>query len=398
MKKLWQQYVTCGGAFQPESRHYRRAYLINAMLLAAMANFSFFTLMNLLVFDLLATGLMNLFAFIGALASVFYLRKTRNVKAGGFFTTIIIGIALVSYLYIEQHYQYSLLWLATFPPFAYFLNGTKRGSVAIFLVFLPVYLLLVSGLDRWEPAPFSIISLSNVIVASLALTALVFFYEKSRHDAVVKLRDSKEREATEKERNRLLREMHDGLGAQLTTALYAARGEQASVTELADYLQQSLDDLRMMMDSLQTFDGDVATLLGQLRYRMERRLKTAGLDLVWRVADLPDFIGMTPQDALNLQRIVQESLVNVIKHAQATQVILSARMTADGQLQICITDNGQGMTEQPESCGRGLNNLHHRATELNARLTLGNNPDGKGCQVALLLPLRHLKDTMTEQT
>lgn len=398
MKKIWQNYVTCGGGFHPESRHYRRAYLINAMLLAALANFGLFVLLNFLVFDLLAPGLLNLFAFIGSLGAAVYFRRSRNIVRGGFYTTLIIGMALVSYLYIEQHYQYSLFWLATFPPFAYFLNGLKRGSYAVLLVFLPVFLLLLTGLERWEPAPYTIVSLSNIVIASLALTALVYFYEKSRHEAVAKLRHSKEREAIEKERNRLLREMHDGLGAQLTTALYAAKGDHASVTELADYLQLALDDLRMMMDSLQTFDGDVATLLGQLRYRMERRLQSAGLELVWRVDDLPDFPGMTPQDALNLQRIVQEALVNVIKHAAATQVELNARMKNLATLSICISDNGQGLHEQADSCGRGLNNLHHRAAELKAELFLGNNPGGQGCRVTLQLPIRNLEQLTTEQT
>lgn len=398
MKRIWQNYVTCGGGFHPESRHYRRAYLINAMLLAALANFGLFTLLNLLVFDLLAPGLLNLFALIGSLSVAVYFRHSRNIAKGGFYTTVIIGFALISYLYIEQHYQYSLFWLATFPPFAYFLNGLKRGSYAIALVFLPVYWLLLTGLDRWEPAPYNLVSLSNIVVASFALTLLVYFYEKSRHEAVAKLRHSKAREAIEKERNRLLREMHDGLGAQLTTALYAAKGERASINELAEYLQQALDDLRMMMDSLQTFDGDVATLLGQLRYRMERRLQNAGLELIWRVDDLPDFPGMTPQDALNLQRIVQEALVNVIKHAAATRVELSARMQNLNTLRICISDNGRGLNEQPESSGRGLNNLHHRATELNAELSLGNNPSNQGCRVTLLLPIRHLEPLKTEPT
>ncbi|SFX04673.1 sensor histidine kinase [Marinospirillum alkaliphilum] len=384
----WQRFVSCNGIFTPEHRDYRRAYLINAMLLASLCNFGTFVLLNFLVFDLLAPGLLNLVAFIGAAFTLLYFQRSRNIIRGGFYTTLIIGLALVAYLYIEQHYQYSLFWLATFPPFAYFLNGLKRGSWSILLVFLPVYLLMLTGLDRWEAAPWTIVSLANVVIASFALTALVFFYEKSRHQASSQLQRSKEREATARERNRLLREMHDGLGAQLTSALYAARSQQVSVEEMADYLQLALEDLRMMMDSLQTFDGDVATLLGQLRYRMERRLQAAGLKLVWKVDDLPDLPEMTPQNALNLQRIVQESLINVIKHAQASEVELVARLKDRQTLQISITDNGCGFNLQDDASGRGLSNLHHRATELQAELSIRTATTGKGTRVLLTIPVR----------
>lgn len=386
--KTWQRYVSCNGVFSINHREYRRAYLINAMLLAAMIEFGMFTLLNFLVFDLPAPGWLNLVAFCGTILVGVYFRRTRNVVRGGFATTLMMGLALVSYLYIEQHYQYSLIWLAAFPPFAYFLNGTARGTLSIALVFSSVYLMMFYGLYQWEPAPFTIVSMANVVVATLALSGLVFFYEKSRHQATTQLQRSKAREAIARERNRLLREMHDGLGAQLTSALYAARSEQVSVKELADWLQLSLEDLRMMMDSMQSFDGDVATLLGQLRYRMERRLQSAGLQLIWKVDDLPDFPDMTPQDALNLQRIVQEALVNVIKHSGATEVELVARIQSYDCLLISITDNGCGLDPQVETSGRGLNNLHHRAAELKAELDMATRLDGSGCRIELRMPIK----------
>jgi len=384
---FWNNVTSCGGGFFPGGPHYRRAFLINVMLLAAMGVFGLFTLLNLLVFKTPDVALVDLVAFISSFIAMIYFRYSRDVIKSGFITTLIVGLALLSFLFLTQHYEYSLFWLATFPPFAYFLNGSKRGTLAVILLFLPVFIALIVNLGVWEPAPFDQVSIYNISIAFIALVILVYFYERSRHQAHLKLQYIKEREATEKERNRLLREMHDGLGAQLTTALYAARNNQASVEEIADYLQLALEDLRIMMDSMQAFDGNVATLLGQLRYRLERRIQQAGLALTWQVDDLPGFPNMTPQDALNLQRIVQETLVNTIKHARASKVSLVACMTAPDCLKIQIKDDGCGFDEQSaEVTGRGLSNLHYRAVELNARLSINTQP-GQGCSIELLIPV-----------
>ena len=388
-RAVWQNFVSCKGGFSTTHRQYRRAYLINVMLLAAMSIFVLFTLLNITYFHLFHVAIIDFVAFLGALAVLIWFRRSRKVVAAGLITTAIISIALVAYLAMERHHDYSFYWLATFPPFAYFLNGLRRGTWIILLVYLPVFTLLILGVGEWGAADYTSGSAANIIAASSALAALVYFYEKSRSQAVRQLRQIQQKEAIEKERSRLMREMHDGLGSQLTTALYMARNNQTSVQELSGCLEQALDDLRLMMDSLQTFDGDVATLLGQLRYRMERRLNAAGLELIWKVDDLPDFPEMSPQEALNLQRIVQEGLTNVIKHAQASQVEVSARMQDSEHLKISITDNGCGFDPQASCDGRGLDNLFHRASELDGELTINSQPEGAGCQLELTLNLRN---------
>lgn len=114
---------------------------------------------------------------------------------------------------------------------------------------------------------------------------------------------------------------------------------------------------------------------------------TDDLGLEWKVDDLPDFPNMTPQDALNLQRIVQETLVNAVKHAKASKVSLIARMKAPNCLKIQVKDNGCGFDDQQDGfTGRGLSNLHYRAVELNASLTI-NTQLGRGCCVELQVPI-----------
>ena len=100
-------------------------------------------------------------------------------------------------------------------------------------------------------------------------------------------------------------------------------------TELTGLLQESVDDLRAVIDSLAPMEGDLATLLATLRFRLTRRLEVAGLRVDWEMGDLPAVPWLGPPQALQVMRIVQESLTNVLKHSAATQIDMSTRLEGD---------------------------------------------------------------------
>jgi len=65
-REVWQNYVSCNGGFSSNHREYRRAYLINVMLLAAMSIFILFTLLNITYFHLFHVAIIDFLAFVGA--------------------------------------------------------------------------------------------------------------------------------------------------------------------------------------------------------------------------------------------------------------------------------------------------------------------------------------------
>ncbi|WP_114417795.1 sensor histidine kinase [Marinospirillum perlucidum] len=225
---------------------------------------------------------------------------------------------------------------------------------------------------------------------ALAVAGKIFQERRAREVALEQLilaeKEQKQlQETSQQQREELLREMHDGLGSQLTTAVYSARNPVTKKEDLVAELQEALEDLRMMMDSLQSPGGNLATLLGQLRYRLGRRLQAAGLNLHWQVGDLPLEKDLTPRQALHLQRLVQEALANVIKHAQADEVRFEAHQTADRNIAIKICDNGQGFSLPPMTRGRGLDNMRYRAKALDGRLEISSSTLKKGGTCLLLL-------------
>lgn len=191
----------------------------------------------------------------------------------------------------------------------------------------------------------------------------------------------------ESERQRLMRDLHDGVGSQLVGLLHLVDQPEPSPKALREQVQLVMDETRMAVDALQPAHNDLVTLLANLRWRLQPRLHAAGITVVWDVEDLPAMPPLTPPTVQHLQRMLQEVFANVLKHAQANQVTVSARaLPGDVPLvQLAITDNGCGLppAEAGQPRGQGLNNLRARAAAIAADITIGAGPDG-GTRVALL--------------
>jgi signal transduction histidine kinase len=176
-------------------------------------------------------------------------------------------------------------------------------------------------------------------------------------------------------------EMHDGLGSQLIATLDLAEQGGAPKSEIASELRECLDSLRLAIDSLEPTDNDLLTVLGNLRYRLEGRLKRRGIALDWQVRDVPRLTSLTPQNVLHILRIVQEAFTNVLKHAQAKTITVQTGFTED-HVFLKVADDGNGFARDRE--GRGLINMRNRARELAANLEI--TPTPAGTIVSLYLP------------
>jgi signal transduction histidine kinase len=147
----------------------------------------------------------------------------------------------------------------------------------------------------------------------------------------------------------------------------------------------SVDDLRAVIDSLEPLDGDLTSVLATLRFRLGKRLELAGIGLEWGMQDLPALSWLGPSQALQLMRIVQEVLTNVLKHAHATHLQISAHCSGLF-IEVCITDNGCGFDAATTPTGRGLRHLAQRAASLDGSIVIESRP-GSGTMVRLLLPI-----------
>ena len=198
------------------------------------------------------------------------------------------------------------------------------------------------------------------------------------------LLESRRKEALAIERTRIMSEMHDGIGSQLTEALAMVRRMDPQTTQdqgvdgpVATVLRESIEDLQLIVDSLEPVDNDLLTVLGTLRYRLQERLGKGGVALNWNVVDLPALPMLTPHSVLSILRIVQEAFANCLKHAHATQISVTTGLCGEQGLnetaQIRIVDNGRGIV-QSHRAGRGLESMRRRAADLGGLLKITSCP------------------------
>ncbi|MCC5862628.1 MAG: hypothetical protein JJT93_12055 [Gammaproteobacteria bacterium] len=188
-----------------------------------------------------------------------------------------------------------------------------------------------------------------------------------------------------RERERLMRDMHDGIGGHLVSTLALLEQNGETRVAVAEAVQGALHDLRLMIDSLDPVEGDLNAVLAMFRDRIEPRLRAAGVTLRWRVADLPQLAELGPSAVLSILRILQETVTNTLKHAGAREIIIEAAAgLATGEIVIRISDDGRGFDVNAARGGRGLGNLVHRATALGGRLTIDSGPEGTA--IMLYLP------------
>lgn len=193
-----------------------------------------------------------------------------------------------------------------------------------------------------------------------------------------RLREAALRQTISDERQRLMQDMHDGLGSSLISAIRMADKGGMSDSKVSQVLKDCLDDLKLTIDSMEPVESDLLLLLATLRFRLEPRLEGTGTTLRWEVQELPTLAWLEPSSALNILRIVQESIANILRHTRATQIRVGTALEATG-VRMTIEDNGQGFDIEKAlriTTGRGLQNQRRRAQAVDGTVHWQSGPSG----------------------
>ncbi|MDR6773642.1 ATP-binding protein [Azospirillum sp. BE72] len=214
--------------------------------------------------------------------------------------------------------------------------------------------------------------------------------------------------ALESERLRLTRDLHDGLAGQLVSIVAQCELPQHDYRRIGAAARQALDDLRLVVASLDDVGNDLGMMLAQFYDRIGPQLQAQGMELDWQMAPLPDIEGLRSEHALTLFRILQEAVTNAVRHSGCRRVaiVMAPSPACDHEghpkgkgrfaVRIVVRDEGRGIpggipggirggiaAARP---GKGLNNMRTRAVSLGAELTLLSGPDGT--RVIIDLPFR----------
>ena len=184
------------------------------------------------------------------------------------------------------------------------------------------------------------------------------------------------------ERTRILRDMHDGVGSHISTAIRQLESGRASSVEILQTLRDSLDQLKLSIDALNLPPGDITALLANLRYRLQPRFIASDIELQWDVDLVPALERLDDKAMRHLQFMVFEALSNVLQHAHASVLRIELRATLTGGAQLRVVDNGCGF--DPERVARrGLGSLRERAAAIDARFQIASSPGNTVVEILL---------------
>ncbi len=196
-------------------------------------------------------------------------------------------------------------------------------------------------------------------------------------------------QAHDAERRRIMQDIHDGLGSQLMSMMLAARMGQAEPPKVAQGLQSVIDEMRLMVDSMDSVGESVEAALATFRARIKPQVIAAGLAFDWQQAEDLAFPAFGPRDTLQLFRILQEAVTNALKHSGATSMKVTVAAGPTERVAIAVADNGSGTAAA--GAGRGLGNMARRAEGIGAEFALESEP-GIGTIATLTLPAASLRE------
>ncbi|MFL5318007.1 MAG: sensor histidine kinase [Myxococcaceae bacterium] len=259
------------------------------------------------------------------------------------------------------------------------------------LLALPITTRLDLLLDRSVTAIELLTLLWYLALNFIIVYVIVYLNERetAAHREVVELQGDLKELAVVEERNRLAREIHDGLGASLSSLIIQSeylmqlaqepqlKGE---IQELKASAEESIEELRrslqMMREDFELGHG----LQDYLRTFKERSKLAIEFEESGFARKLP------PDAQLAVFRVVQEAVSNAVKHADAKLVKVRLQYVDDRML-LTVKDDGKGFETGKTPVGHyGLLNMRERANKIGAELIVDSKP-GSGTQISFSIPL-----------
>ena len=270
----------------------------------------------------------------------------------------------------------------------------KQGSALVYLIsgtpLFIVSLLTVlcnAGIvaTQWQPAyGFFEALIFEIVVLSIGLA---FDFKKFILDQ--KMREIEAVRQSQKEKERISRDLHDTVGGQLSYVLYSLEGVKETgaqkrneiVEDINHTLRHAIGNLRETIWAIHEENISIQDLSDRLKVYVRNLFRHREIDIDFR-ENISEDRHLQSAQALQMFRICQEILHNTFKHAHATNLVVN--ITSHQHINIQINDNGIGFFEDLVTEGMGLTNIKTRAQENGIRLTIQTAPS-QGTKYSLLV-------------
>ena len=209
-------------------------------------------------------------------------------------------------------------------------------------------------------------------------------------------------ETREQERNRIAQDLHDDIGATLSSIhVYSSVASKVATQDkekLTEALHQIKENTRQVMENMSDIIWAIkANQTGDLSF--ENKLKNYGYELLSPLNIRCSYlINKNAEERLvnvearkNILLIAKEAMNNIAKYSQATDVTIRLE-SSNGNLLLEIADNGKGFDEN-RNFGNGLHNMQQRGKDLGGELAI-NSKKESGTSVLFTVPIAKISDAV----
>ena len=196
----------------------------------------------------------------------------------------------------------------------------------------------------------------------------------------------------ERERKKIARDLHDGVGQSLVAlkinlGLFPFQPKDEELKKHAGKTIKMVDDtiaeIRNVIGNLEPIDLKKEGLAVSIKTVCEKLEKISNIRFHCAITDAMPAWNETEE--LNIYRIVQECLTNIIKHSGASEVNINMLTLDNNRFLISVIDNGRGFSLQKVDSGFGLTSIRERSALLNAKIVI-DSAEGSGTRVILEVP------------
>ena len=231
----------------------------------------------------------------------------------------------------------------------------------------------------------------GILGIGILILIVRFFYRRRLEKQLALL---EKQQAVEKERTRIATDMHDDLGAGLSRIKFLSetigikkqkqQPIEEDISKIREYSHEMIDKMGEIVWALNEKNDSLSDLLSYTRVYAMEYLSQNGITCIVEAPDQFSSGFVSGEFRRNVYLTVKEALHNVVKHAQASSVII--KMQTNGKLEISIHDNGIGFdTNKIRSFSNGLTSMKNRITELKGSFDIENE---NGIIIKIAVPLR----------
>ncbi|NUY81826.1 sensor histidine kinase [Flavobacterium sp. MAH-1] len=254
----------------------------------------------------------------------------------------------------------------------------------------------------------NLLLLMGILVASVSITGFLIWRQQrlknqqlaQEHELKTAIAQIETQNQLQEQRLGISRDLHDNIGSQLTFIIssvdnlkYAFDLNDSKLARklesISDFTKDTISELRDTIWAMNAKEITFEDVLARISNFIEKAKNAkANMEFVIFIDDDLNPFRLSSVNGMHIYRTVQEAVNNAIKYSQASQVNIGVRGDR-AQIEIRISDNGQGFDIRNVSLGNGLHNMKKRIEEVGGVFSL-DSVKGEGTVVEIMIPKRHL--------